>query len=43
MGISVTGDGSDSHDDFKPVQKDGSSLPSVQEHIEKVIYNLYFP
>lgn len=36
-GISIAGDGADSHDDFKPVQKDGSALPSVQEHIEKVI------
>jgi hypothetical protein len=36
-GISIAGDGAGSHDDFKPVQKGGSSVPSVQEHIEKLI------
>lgn len=38
-GISVAGEGADSHDDFKPVQKDSSAAPSVTEHIEQV-FNL---
>ncbi|XP_024366664.1 uncharacterized protein [Physcomitrium patens] len=33
-GISITGDGADSHDDFKPVHK-GDAGVSVQEHIER--------
>ena len=36
-GISVAGEGADSHDDFKPVQKDSSAAPSVTEHIEQVL------
>lgn len=40
-GISVAGEGADSHDDFKPVQKDSSAAPSVTEHIEQVFYLLY--
>lgn len=36
-GISITGDGADSHDDFKPVHK-GDAGVSVQEHIERVTY-----
>lgn len=38
-GITIpAGDEADSHDDFKPVQKQGSLVPSAHEAIEKVIH-----
>lgn len=41
-GISMAGEGADSHDDFKPVQKDSSTAPSVTEHIEQVLTYFLF-
>lgn len=35
------GDEADSHDDFKPVQKQGSSELSAHEAIEKVIHAIH--
>ncbi len=35
-GIKVAGEDPDTHDDFKPVERDAESAPSVHETIQKV-------